>query len=488
MTVDPAFGPNEGIRVGVSKVRLPCAVFIGLVDLHRVTQRQERHVLLRIRDDGERLALRTALRHAPAVRIRIAGRDQNVGRRIEFDPHRRDRSARQERRHPHAEAVLVLTDAQTEIRQTDEPVEVRVVIPIAPAVLVTLAVSVAHGRQEDAVLRTAVVHRHGEQAHLLLARTVHATDHPCLAEARQLFCILDIRRVIAPARPSVNALLARQQLHDVPRLDTTDLRRDVRHADRFDPKRLASARRQIAAVVRKRDARRRIVSAESVREVFCERSLLVRARPASVKRKTPEDLEREIRAVGELAGHENRWLVQASLVVVERDVPEAGLACGHGADPEILAYDIHVRALVEDDPQLGVVVIVNTNDLQHHLLNGIRRDRPSRRNGGCLRRTLLLRLQLLATLLRREPRQNIAFILIIKSFYAIIHHAAARQRNDCHDRGNGHQPPKHALFHMCAYYNRNIRSVRTSIAVFWARSVKTALAVLTDRVLLELCE
>ena len=230
VAVDAAVGPAEGGRLLFAEERVARAVGVRFVHHHRVAEREKGRVVARSRPhhDGERLALVNARGAAPALGVGDALHDLGVGLGVDLHLRAAHGRALHEGRHPHAQAVLsARAHAETEVGETDEAEMARVVVVIPPIVVPRL-VGVEDAHEEHAVRGLAVVHLEREEGELLLVEAVGARELPLLAGAGEFGGLLVVH-VALPLVPGVGALLARQELHDVPRLHAHDVRVDLPH-------------------------------------------------------------------------------------------------------------------------------------------------------------------------------------------------------------------------------------------------------------------
>ena len=318
------------------------------------------------------------------MRVRNAFLDLDVGGRVDLHLGAGDRTARGERRHPHAHLVrTALAHAQPQIAHAHHAVEIgipdcRLLVVIPPGHPVTpLIVLHPDGRKIDAVLRLAVLERETERNLTLLVRLPETRQRERLHVARQLAGILlvrtsRLRRPIVVAVLGIHILLAREHLHHVARLHAPQLRIDVRHVHRLDADRAASGRRQIAALRRVPHAGLEILALEFIGEVLRKRPLGIRVRALAVEREALAHLQDHLRPERVVAGH-NQVRIEIPLAAppfIPCAVAEARQPLMHGRYIHVVAHNIHVRTLRERDVERHVVIILHLQHLHHLRLGG----------------------------------------------------------------------------------------------------------------------
>ena len=245
MTVNAAVRPEEGLILASLEVIRTVAVGIRLIDLHRLAQRHERHVVSVRRDDHDRkrLALLNALGNAPTLRVAAALHHLDVGRRININPCARDGLPRRQGRDPHAQTIgAALANAQSKVRKTDDTVTNWIQNLASPGPIAFRQVRIENRNEVDAIRWLAVLHIDRQPRQLLDIRTVRAAKHIRHLFAGEFFRLLVIRTgavLIAPIHP----FFPREHLHDVPWLDAADGRQDIGHVHGLDLNRPLAAGR-----------------------------------------------------------------------------------------------------------------------------------------------------------------------------------------------------------------------------------------------------
>ena len=130
MAVDATFRPEKCRAFASLEIAESGTLGVRLVHLHRVAEREKRHVIAcgRCGHHHEGLAFRHAAHHAPAVRGSRPFRHLDVRGGEHLHAASRDRAPSRERRRPHARLVAALPHAKADVREADHPVAVGILL------------------------------------------------------------------------------------------------------------------------------------------------------------------------------------------------------------------------------------------------------------------------------------------------------------------------------------------------------------------------